>query len=134
MAPTKRKNISLEVKRQVIQKKDGGMGNSVIGRVMGLSESTVRTIIKNRESILKCIDAYGSSAIDNRRKTRECTELVKTERYLALWINRKESEGFGSVCNSIFPISYSYSIARNANSADNLPHIILALFKTLLYN
>ena len=69
------------------------MGNSAIGRVLGLSESIVRTILKNRESILKCINAYGTSAIDNRSKTRECSELVKTERYLALWINRKESEG-----------------------------------------
>ena len=60
----KRKKISLDVKRDVIKKKDMGMGNSAIGREMGLSESTVRTILKNKAEILKCIDAYGTSAID----------------------------------------------------------------------
>ena len=92
-AQSKRKNISLSVKREVIRKKDGGMGNSAIGRAMGLHESTVRCILRKREEILKCINAYGTGALDNRVRSYDCSELVKTERFLALWISRKESEG-----------------------------------------
>ena len=91
--PGKRKLIPLDVKREVIRKKDGGKGNSAIGREMGLSESTVRTILKSRGEILKCIEAYGTSKLDGRVVAHSNAELVKTERYLALWINRKESEG-----------------------------------------
>lgn len=89
----KRKNIPLDVKREVIRKKDAGMGNSAIGREMGLSESTVRTIYKCKDDILKCIEAYGTSKLDGRVIAHANAELVKTERYLVLWVNRKESEG-----------------------------------------
>ena len=90
---SKRKNITLAMKREVIRRKEGGMGNSAIGRAMGLGESTVRCILKKRDEILKCVDAYGSSALDGRMRSYACSELVKTERFLALWISRKESEG-----------------------------------------
>ena len=91
---SKRKNITLDVKREVIRKKDAGMGNSAIGRAMDLHESTVRCILRKREEIIKCIEGYGTSAIDSRvRSSSFSAELVKMERYLTLWVSRKESEG-----------------------------------------
>ena len=86
---SKRKNITLAVKREVIRRKDGGMGNSAIGRAMGLGESTVRCILKKCDEILKCIDVHRSSATDGRMRSYVCSELVKTECFLALWIRHR---------------------------------------------
>ena len=88
---SKRKTITLEVKREVIRRKDAGEGNSAIGRVLGLHEATVRTIYRKREDILKSVKAYGSSSFDDRKRVNPT--LVKMERYLAIFISRKESEG-----------------------------------------
>ena len=52
----------------------------------------MRTILSNKNDIMKCVKAYGSSGFDNR-KTSGQVQLVKTERSLALWIDQKESEG-----------------------------------------
>ena len=48
--PRKNKFISHELKLDVIERKKKGEGNSMIGRAVGLAESTVRTIWANRES------------------------------------------------------------------------------------
>ena len=90
-AANRRKSIPLDTKRDVIRRRDDGLGIVAIGRIFGLAESSVRTILKNREEILKTISAYGSSVMDNRKHVS--SELIKMERYLCLWISRKESEG-----------------------------------------
>lgn len=77
----KRKAIGLYVKRDVIKRKERGQGNSAIGRALGLSESTVRTIWKNKSEILRSIKAYGITKLDTRKRT--CDErVIKMERYL----------------------------------------------------
>ena len=92
--PPKRKSISLQVKREVIKRKEEGQGNSAIGHAMNLHEATIRTIWKKREEILKMYESYGASGVDSRKYASSVSkELVKMERYLALWINRKEGEG-----------------------------------------
>ena len=92
--PPKRKSISLQVKREVIKRKEEGQGNSAIGRAMNLHEATVRTIWKKREEILEMYESYGASGVDSRKYASSASkELVKMERDLALWINRKEGEG-----------------------------------------
>lgn len=88
----KRKAIGLDVKRDVIKRKEEGQGNSAIGRALGLSESTVRTIWKNKSEILRSIKAYGITKLDTRKRTRD-ERVIKMERYLEMWINRKEREG-----------------------------------------
>ena len=52
----------------------------------------MRTILSIKNDIMKCVKAYGSSGFDNR-KTSDQVQLVKTERFLALWVDHKESEG-----------------------------------------
>ena len=59
---------------------------------MGLPETTLYAILSNKNDIMKCAKANGSSGFDNR-KTSDQVQLVKTEHYLALWVDWKESEG-----------------------------------------
>ncbi|XP_068246764.1 tigger transposable element-derived protein 1-like [Palaemon carinicauda] len=96
-APTlkpKRKTYPIETKKLVIKLKAEGKNNCAIGRQLNMSESTVRSILKNEEQILKMCDSYGSSSLDSRSYTStNSKELIKMERFLVLWINRKESEG-----------------------------------------
>lgn len=90
--PLKRKSLTLEMKLEVIKKKEQGWGNTKIGRAMGLRESTVRTILKQKEQIEKLKKSYGASKVDERKR-KTSAEIVAMERYLSIWINRKESEG-----------------------------------------
>lgn len=57
MAPTtkkkERKSLSLETKVKIIKKMDNRGKATEVGRQFGLSESTVSTIMKNRENALK---------------------------------------------------------------------------------
>ena len=92
MPPRSRKSITLDIKLDVIKRKEKGQKNCDIVRVLGLPESTVRTIWSKRADILACAKAYGSSDFDSW-KTSDQIQLVKTERYLALWVDRREREG-----------------------------------------
>ena len=62
----RKKLLTHAIKLEIIKKKEDGKGNTAIGREMGLSESTVRTVWKNREAIKKTVKAYGASALDGR--------------------------------------------------------------------
>ena len=75
--------LTLDTKVDVIRRKERVQKNCDICRVLGLPESTVRTILSNKNNIMKCVKAYGSSGFDNR-KTSDQVHLVKTVRYLAL--------------------------------------------------
>ena len=88
----KRKLLDFSIKQEVVKRKEEGQGNSAIGRALGLSESTVRTIWKKKDEIKASVKAYGTSQIDNRKRAWD-EKLMKMERFLALWIERKEKEG-----------------------------------------
>lgn len=64
----KRKALSLDMKREVIKRKEAGQGNSAIGRDLKISESTVRTIWKKKDEILAAVKAYGSAKFDSRKR------------------------------------------------------------------
>ncbi|VDK60243.1 unnamed protein product [Anisakis simplex] len=53
----KRKTLSLECKIDIINEFDGGMKICEIGRKMDLAESTVRTVIKDRERIRAAVES-----------------------------------------------------------------------------
>ena len=84
----KRRVLTLEQKRDIIRRRDEGQGGRAIGRILGLNESTVRNIYAKRDEILKSCKAYGSSVFDSRSKVNSA--LVKIERYLALWKQKRE--------------------------------------------
>lgn len=48
-----RKSISLETKMQVIRRLDSGERQSQISSELNLATSTIRTILKNKEKILR---------------------------------------------------------------------------------
>ncbi|KAK3875317.1 hypothetical protein Pcinc_019811 [Petrolisthes cinctipes] len=73
-------------------RKEKGEGNSAIGRDLGLSESSVRTIWRKRDEIRASIKAYGVSKIDSRKQAPD-SKVIKMERYLNAWISKKEREG-----------------------------------------
>ncbi|KAK3890069.1 hypothetical protein Pcinc_005984 [Petrolisthes cinctipes] len=89
---TKRKAISFDIKKEVISRKEKGEGNSAIGRDLGLSESSVRTIWRKRDEIRASIKAYGASKIDSRKRAPD-SKVIKMERYLNAWVSKKKREG-----------------------------------------
>ena len=96
MPPTQRKkgkSLTLLEKKEVIRRRDEGQGGRAVARIMGVNESCIRKIYAKREEILRSCKAYGSSTFDNRARVNP--EKIKVERYLSLWINRKEAEGVG---------------------------------------
>lgn len=90
--PRKNKFISHELKLDVIERKKKGEGNSMIGRAVGLAESTVRTIWANREKIEKMKKCYGAAPLDKRSRAHD-PAMVLMERYLAEHIRRKIEGG-----------------------------------------
>lgn len=88
----KRKSLNFTIKMEVVRLKEEGQGNSAIGRALGLSESTVRTIWKIRDEIKASVKAYGPSQIDGRKRAWD-NKLIKMERLLTLWIDKKEKDG-----------------------------------------
>ena len=64
----------------------------MIGRAVGLAESTVRTIWANREKIEKMKKCYGAAPLDKRSRAHD-PAMVLMERYLAEHIRRKIEEG-----------------------------------------
>ena len=62
------------------------------GRVMGLHESTLRTVWRKKADILQAIKAYGSSKLDLRMRAQD-DKVIMMERYLNVWISHKEREG-----------------------------------------
>lgn len=88
----RKKLLTHAIKLEIIKKKEDGKGNTAIGREMGLSESTVRTVWKNREAIKKTVKAYGASALDGRSRSSN-PAVILMERYLAVFCERKAREG-----------------------------------------
>ena len=90
----KRQSMTLQRKMEIIKMKDDGMRNAAIARVFGLNESSVRSVLKNAESLRKMSKSYGASPFDSRKYLCSSSDLlVKMERFLMVWLTRKESEG-----------------------------------------
>ena len=88
----KKKFLTHSIKLDIIKKKEQGMGNTAIGREMGLSESTVHTVWKNREAIKKTVKTYGASSLDGCSRNSN-PAVILMERYLATFCERKAKEG-----------------------------------------
>lgn len=81
----KRKAISLEMKLQIIGQREGGKPIMAIARELGLSQSTISTILKDKKRI---IDAAKSSAsVKSTIITKKRAGLIEDmERLLATWM------------------------------------------------
>lgn len=88
----KRLVITLEQKFDIIDKHERGISNSDIGRVVGMSESTVRNIIKHSEEIKeKGRVAEGFCGLQT--STRRNITLIEMERLLSNWIEECHKKG-----------------------------------------
>ncbi|XP_069832131.1 tigger transposable element-derived protein 1-like [Dendropsophus ebraccatus] len=84
-ASKKRKAITMEVKLDIIKRYDKGKTATDIGRSLGLSHSTVATIIKDKHRILEHVK--GSAPMKATVITKQRSGLIiEMERLLVLWL------------------------------------------------
>ncbi|XP_064098682.1 putative CENPB DNA-binding domain-containing protein 1 [Macrobrachium nipponense] len=82
----KRKVITMEVKYDVVKRSEKGETNTEIGHALGLSRTTVVTIVKDKERILKHVKdaAPMKSTVINEK---QCSQsIVEMEKLLMIWL------------------------------------------------
>ncbi|KAM9604243.1 zinc finger MYM-type protein 5 isoform 1-T2 [Trichechus inunguis] len=80
-----RKSIDLEVKQKVIKQHEGGKSVNAIARDLGMSHSTITTILKNKEKILQAVKGSAPLKATRLTKMRE-GPISDMERLLMTWI------------------------------------------------
>lgn len=90
-ASKKRKAITLEVKLNIVKRSEKGESATDIGRVLGLSRSTVATIIKNKGRILEHVKASAPMKSTVITKQRSGT-IIKMERLLVMWLEDQHQQ------------------------------------------
>lgn len=89
MPPKQTKNkIPIKIKQEIIKKHDNGMKISQLVQQYGFSQSTISTIVKNRDTLnsIKVTDL--STTVHKGRDL-----IVEMERLLYLWIKEKQMKG-----------------------------------------
>lgn len=81
----KRRKITVEVKRQIIDKRERGMNVADLARTYNRSTSTICTILKNKDKIKEIDASKGVTRISMQRPRI----LDDVERLLLIWINEK---------------------------------------------
>ncbi|KAJ2937655.1 hypothetical protein O0L34_g19330 [Tuta absoluta] len=80
-----RKSLSLDIKLKIIRKMESGGKATDVGRLFGLSESTVRTIVKNGQKIKLSSECATPTSAKKVTRSRPVL-LEKMEKLLAVWI------------------------------------------------
>lgn len=84
-ASKKRKAITMEVKMDIIKRSEKGETPTNVGRSLGLSRSTVATILKDKERIVEHVK--GSAPMKATVITKQRSGLIiEMERLLVLWL------------------------------------------------
>ncbi|KAK3875186.1 hypothetical protein Pcinc_019926 [Petrolisthes cinctipes] len=83
--PKKRKRVSLAVKLDIIKRNESGQGPSEIGRALGLSASTVGTILKNAPRLKEVGESVTPTTATKLSRSRDCV-MENMERLLSTWI------------------------------------------------
>ena len=84
-----KKMISMEVKHEIIEKHERGVRIIDLASEYGRSASTISTIIKQKEAIMKMQPSKGVTIISKLRTDTH----DKMEKLLLLWINEKQLAG-----------------------------------------
>lgn len=85
-----RKSLSLDKKLQIITRREKGEGVNAIARSLALSQSTVSTVIKNKEAIKTA--AQGATSLQARTLTKQREPIFEEmERCLSSWIREETS-------------------------------------------
>ena len=81
----KRKAVTMEVKLDIIKRSQKGERPTDIGRSLGLSRTTVATIIKDKERIMEHVK--GSAPMKSTVITKQRSGLIiEMERLLVIWL------------------------------------------------
>ena len=84
-----KKMISMEVKHEIIEKHERGVRITDMASEYGRSASTISTIIKQKEAIMKLKPSKGVTIISKQRTDTH----DQMEKLLLLWINEKQLAG-----------------------------------------
>lgn len=87
-----RKSISLEEKRKIIELFEGGKRGSAIGRELGMPRSTINTILKSKERILRAVQESALLKATRITKVRE-GPITEMENLLMSWIEDQTRKG-----------------------------------------
>ncbi|XP_033029529.1 tigger transposable element-derived protein 1-like [Lacerta agilis] len=85
----KKEKVTLEMKKEIIWKHDGGMRVTDLAREYGRNPSTIGTILKMREKILATDVAKGVTRIVKNRPA----VLEEVEKLLLIWLEEKQRAG-----------------------------------------
>ncbi|XP_075418980.1 zinc finger MYM-type protein 5 isoform X3 [Tenrec ecaudatus] len=80
-----RRSIDLEVKQKVIELHEGGKSVNAVARDLGMSHSTITTILKNKEKILRAVKGSAPLKATRLTKMRE-GPISDMETLLMAWI------------------------------------------------
>ncbi|XP_053241211.1 tigger transposable element-derived protein 1-like [Podarcis raffonei] len=85
----KKEKVTLEMKKEIIRKHDGGMRVMDLTREYGRNPSTIGTILKMREKIMATDAAKGVTRIVKNRPA----VLEEVEKLLLIWLEEKQRAG-----------------------------------------
>ncbi|XP_064117837.1 uncharacterized protein LOC135223296 [Macrobrachium nipponense] len=90
-ATRRRKTISLEMKYDIVKRSLKGENNTDIGRALGLSRTTVQTIVKAKERVLQHMKGGASMMAGTHCSTyrigkQHNTNIIEMERLLMVWL------------------------------------------------
>ncbi|CAG0922969.1 unnamed protein product, partial [Notodromas monacha] len=111
MAPKKvRKVITIQVKKEIIQKNEAGCRVIDLAQEYGVRHSTISTILAQKEKIMASSSAFkGVACVSGNRRASINEEM---EKLLAIWINDRHLKG------DITPTGIIMEKARDLSSAD----------------
>ena len=82
----KRKSSTLEVKMKILNRMESGVGATEFGCEFDISESTVHTIVKNKEKIVLSSQSAGTSIAATKVNRSRSSIIEKMEHLLSVWV------------------------------------------------
>lgn len=86
MLKAKRKSISLDTKMRIILRVEAGEKKAHVARSVGLSESTLRSIVSQADRVKASVQSTSSIAATKTTRSRSCL-IEKMEKMLSLWLS-----------------------------------------------
>ncbi|XP_017778846.1 PREDICTED: protein bric-a-brac 1-like isoform X2 [Nicrophorus vespilloides] len=95
--PKKRRTITFQEKIRIIQRAEKGVPLATIGRSLGLSRSTINTIVKDKDRIMKHLKGGLNVLKTSAIRKRSCI-MEEMERLLLVWLSEEEQR---NVCPAV---------------------------------
>ncbi|XP_066958132.1 tigger transposable element-derived protein 1-like [Macrobrachium rosenbergii] len=88
----KRKRITMEVKYNVIKHSEKGESHTEIGHALGLSRTTVVTIVKDKQRILKHVQDAALMKVTVMNVKQRSQNIVEMEKLLLIWLENQNQQ------------------------------------------